>query len=88
MDLLLILYEKTHEALQSAIAMTSKAFKQRGMVPLVETYDVANLFFSAMPAEAYALLTSKPDERDRIAQLMAEKGDTLRGIEAWGKERE
>ena len=36
----------------------------------------------------HALLTSKPDERDRITQLIAEKGDTLRGIEAWVKERE
>ena len=60
MDLLVLLYEQSHQALLQAIAMTSKAFKQRGMVPLVETYDTANLFFAAMPAGAAQLYRGLP----------------------------
>ena len=38
-----------------------------------------------MPRE-HALLTAQPDERDKITQLMAAKGDAVRGIREWVKE--
>ena len=34
----------------------------------------------------HALLTSAPDERNRITQLMEEKGDITKGICAWVEE--
>jgi hypothetical protein len=34
----------------------------------------------------HAMITSEPDERNRIADLMEEKGDVTKGICAWVKE--
>ena len=58
--LVVLLYTQSHPTLVEAIAKATQAFKQRGMVPLVETYDVANLFFAAMPAGAGQLYRALP----------------------------
>lgn len=59
-NVLVIAFEKSAEALAAALEKSRKAFYQIGAVPLVETYDTANLFFAAMPAGAVQLYRGLP----------------------------
>ena len=54
-NIIVIAFEKSEAALASALEKTRKAFYRIGAIPLIETYDVANLFFAAMPAGAVQL---------------------------------
>ena len=49
---------------------------------LIKAMNAAHVWRVAVSPWEHALLTSKPDERDRITQLMAAKGDAVRGIRA------
>ncbi|MEL6413271.1 MAG: hypothetical protein AAFQ08_04050 [Bacteroidota bacterium] len=54
---------------------------------LVKQMNRAHVWQVAVSAHEHALLTSKPEERDRITQLIAEEGDLQKGVEVWVQER-
>ena len=53
---------------------------------LIKGMDRAHMRRVEVSPYEHALFTSKPEERDRITQLIAEKGDVQRGISAWLRE--
>ena len=54
---------------------------------LIKEMTTAHVWRVEVSAYEHALLTSKPDERDRITALIQEKGNAELGIQAWIKER-
>ena len=50
---------------------------------LIKEMEAAHVWRVAATPYEHALLTSKPEERDRITALIEEHGDTQRGITAW-----
>ena len=53
---------------------------------LIKEMDSSAVWRVETPPYEHALLTSQPDERDRITALIQAKGDAVRGINAWVKE--
>ena len=53
---------------------------------LIKEMDKAHVWRVEVSPYEHAMLTSKPEERDRITQLIAEKGEVQRGIKAWVRE--
>ena len=75
-----------HRASHSAARYGALARQGSYREVLIKAMNAAHVWRVAVSPWEHALLTSKPDERDRITQLMAAKGDAVRGIRAWVKE--
>ncbi len=54
---------------------------------LIKEMNTAHVWRVEVSAAEHAALTSKPEERDRISQLIAQQGDVHRGIAAWVREQ-
>lgn len=60
LDLQVLVYDADPRVVAERVEATKKGFKKLGMRPLVESYDTANLFFSAMPGAGGQLYRGLP----------------------------
>ena len=74
----------------SALEMEKYGSLRRGQdyrEVLIKEMDSAHVWRVEASLYEHALLTSKPEERDRITALIEEHGDIQRGIAAWVREQ-
>lgn len=60
LDLLVILYGDSEAVVSEQVEIVKKEFRRLQAQPLVETYDVANLFFASMPGGGLQLYRGLP----------------------------
>lgn len=60
LSLCVLVYDAAPAVVMERVEETKKQFKRLGLLPLVESYDTANLFFAAMPGAAQQLYRGLP----------------------------